>query len=88
LGTREGDEVVQIYIRDLVASVSRPLQELAGFERVTLKHGERRRIEFALTRDQLGFYDRDMQWTVEPGEFLLRVGTSSVEGLEARFRVD
>jgi beta-glucosidase len=87
-GSREGDEVVQLYVRDPVASVSRPLQELKGFQRVTLRAGERRRVEFTLTGDELGFYGRDMRWIVEPGEFRVRIATSSVGGLESSFRVD
>ncbi len=86
-GARAGDEVVQLYIRDPVASISRPVQELKGFQRVTLAPGERRRVEFTLTGEHLGFYGRDMKWIVEPGEFRVRVSNSSAGGLEARFDV-
>ncbi|MDT7605472.1 MAG: beta-glucosidase, partial [Acidobacteriota bacterium] len=82
-----GDEVVQLYLRDLVASVERPVAELKGFERVTLRAGERRRVTFTLTPAELGFYDRAMRFTVEPGAFKVTVGTSSVGGLEASFDV-
>lgn len=87
IGRRAGDEVVQLYIRDVAASVTRPVRELKGFERIALHPGERRRVRFTLGREQLGFYNREMQFVVEPGEFRVMVGTSSVEGLEASFRV-
>jgi beta-glucosidase len=87
VGGRAGDEVVQLYIRDVVASVTRPLKELKGFERITLKSGEKRRVEFTLASEHLGFYNRDMRFVVEPGEFRVFVGTNSAEGLEASFRV-
>ncbi|HZM87784.1 MAG TPA: beta-glucosidase BglX [Blastocatellia bacterium] len=87
VGARIGDEVVQLYVRDVAASVTRPLKELKGFERITLKPGEKRRVEFILSTEQLGFYDRNMRFVVEPGEFRVYVGTNSAEGLEASFRV-
>ncbi len=86
-GAREGDEVVQLYLRDPVASVSRPVQELKGFQRISLKPGERRRVQFTLGAGDLGFYGPDMRWIVEPGEFQVRVGTSSEGGLAGTFRV-
>jgi beta-glucosidase len=86
-GARAGDEVVQLYLRDVVASVERPVAELKGFERVSLRAGERRRVTFTLTPAELGFYDRSMRFRVEPGAFKLTVGTSSVGGLEATFDV-
>ena len=87
IGGRAGDEVVQLYLRDLVASVTRPLKELKGFVRIALKPGEQRRVEFTLASEQLGFYNRDLRFVVEPGEFRVFVGTNSAEGLEASFRV-
>ncbi|MFN2482091.1 MAG: beta-glucosidase BglX [Pyrinomonadaceae bacterium] len=86
-GARAGDEVVQLYVRDVVASVSRPVAELKGFERVSLRAGERRRVTFALAPAELGFYDRGMRFRVEPGAFKVTVGTSSEGGLEAGFDV-
>jgi beta-glucosidase len=86
-GKRAGDEVVQLYIRDMAASVTRPVKELKGFERVTLRAGEKRRIEFRLTPAHLGFHGRDMRFIVEPGAFKVSAGTNSVEGLEASFEV-
>jgi beta-glucosidase len=87
-GSRDGDEVVQVYVQDVVASVARPVQELKAFQRVTLRAGESRRVEFALGPDALGFYNASMSWVVEPGEFRLRVGTSSADGLSASFVVE
>jgi len=76
-GVRAGDEVVQLYIRDVVSSVTRPVKELKGFQRITLAAGERRTIVFDVTPDHLACYDINMQWRVEPGEFRLMVGSSS-----------
>jgi beta-glucosidase len=78
-GRRAGDEVVQLYIRDVAASVTRPVRELKGFQRVMLRAGEKRRLEFTLTPELLGFYNREMQFVVEPGEFRVMVGTSSAD---------
>jgi beta-glucosidase len=86
-GKRAGDEVVQLYIRDVAASVTRPVRELKGFQRITLRPGEKRRVEFTLAPEHLGFYNRDMRFIVEPGEFRVFVGSSSVGGLEASFEV-
>ncbi len=87
VGRRDGDEVVQLYIRDMVSSVVRPIRELKGFERVSLRAGERRRVEFTLGAEHLGFYDNSARWIVEPGAFKVFVGTSSVGGLEGGFEV-
>ena len=87
IGDRPGDEVVQLYIRDLVASVARPVKELAGFERVSLQPGETKTVRFELGPERLGLYNRRLQFVVEPGEFRVTVGTSSKGGLEDRFEV-
>jgi beta-glucosidase len=86
-GKRAGDEVVQLYIRDVAASLTRPVKELKGFERITLRPGERRRVSFTLAPEQLGFYNREMRFVVEPGEFKIMVGTNSESGLGASFEV-
>jgi beta-glucosidase len=86
-GTREGTEVAQLYVRDEVASVARPVRELRGFRRVTLKPGEARRIELLLAARDLAFYGLDMKLAVEPGTFRVFVGPNSAEGLEAVFEV-
>ncbi len=87
IGRREGDEVVQLYLTDAASSVTRPVKELKGFERVTLRPGERRRVQFTLAPEHLGFYDREMRFRVEPGAFGVAVGTSSEGGLTASFEV-
>jgi beta-glucosidase len=79
-GRREGSEVVQMYIRDLVSSVTRPVKELKGFEKITLRAGETRTIALEITPDALAFYDLRMNFTVEPGEFEIMVGNSSRDG--------
>jgi beta-glucosidase len=78
-GTRAGDEVVQLYIRDLVSSITRPVKELKGFQRVTLEPGEGRTVALDITPDRLAFWNIDKQFVVEPGEFAIMVGPSSVD---------
>jgi beta-glucosidase len=87
LGDRPGDEVIQLYLRDVVASVARPVRELAGFERVSLKPGETKTARFKLGPEHLGFYNRQLQFVVEPGAFQIFTGTSSSGGLEDHFEV-
>jgi beta-glucosidase len=87
-GKRTGDEVVQLYIRDVAASMTRPVKELKGFKRVTLRPGEKIRVEFALTARELGFWNREMRFAVEPGEFKVMVGANSEDLTEATFVVE
>jgi beta-glucosidase len=86
-GQREGAEVVQLYLSDVAASRTRAVRELKGFERITLRPGEKRRVDFILTPEHLGFYNRELRFVVEPGAFKVFVGNSSVGGLEASFEV-
>ena len=76
-GTRAGDEVVQLYVRDVLASVARPVMELKGFQRVHLKPKESRDISFRLESEHLRMLDRELNWVVEPGAFRVMIGTSS-----------
>jgi beta-glucosidase len=76
-GQREGTEVVQMYIRDRVSSVTRPVKELKGFTRVSLRPGETKTVEFEITPDLLAFHDLNMNYSVEPGEFEIMIGNSS-----------
>ena len=76
-GKREGAEVVQMYIRDVVSSVTRPVKELKGFQKVTLRPGETKTVTFNITPELLAFYDVNMKYVVEPGEFCIMVGNSS-----------
>jgi beta-glucosidase len=78
-GPRAGDEVVQLYIHDVVSSVTRPPKELRGFERVTLAPGEKKTVTFTLGPDALSLIDARMQRVVEPGRFEIMVGTSSAK---------
>jgi beta-glucosidase len=86
-GLRAGEEVVQLYVRDEVSSVTRPVRELKDFARVALAPGESRSVSFTITPDKLAFYDLNMERTVEPGWFDIMVGTSSVKYRTARLEV-
>jgi beta-glucosidase len=76
-GTRAGDEVVQLYLRDVLASLARPVQELAGFQRIHLAPGEARQVTFTLRPEQLTMLDAELRPVVEPGAFRVMVGRSS-----------
>ncbi len=76
-GTREGTEVVQMYIRDIVSSVTRPVKELKSFEKVKLSPGQTKTVSLEIIPDSLAFYDINMKYIVEPGEFSIMVGNSS-----------
>ena len=78
-GERAGDEVVQLYIRDLVSSTTRPVKELKGFQRIHLNAGETRTVSLDVTPDHLAFWNIDKERVVEPGEFMVMVGPNSVE---------
>jgi beta-glucosidase len=78
-GARAGDDVVQLYIRDEISSVSRPVKELKGFGRVSIKPGETRTITFSIGPEELRFYNREMKRVVEPGGFKIMVGPNSVD---------
>ncbi|MCE9616046.1 MAG: glycoside hydrolase family 3 C-terminal domain-containing protein [Lentisphaerae bacterium] len=86
-GYRAGDEVVQLYLSDLCASLSRPVKELKRFKRVRLARGQKRVVRFTLEGRDLAFLDRHLEPVVEPGEFEVMVGGSSAEGVKARFSV-
>ena len=77
VGTRTGDEVVQLYIGDLYASMARPVKELAGFDRITLQPKEKKTVVFQLKASQMAFLDTDMRWKIEKGSFSVEVGSSS-----------
>jgi len=84
-GDVEGEEVVQLYIRDMTASVTRPVKELKDFKKIALAPGETSEVTFYLSHEDLEFYDIDMNWTVEPGEFKVFVGTNSRDVNDASF---
>ena len=76
-GNCEGTEVVQLYIRDMVGSIARPVQELKGFERISLKPGESRTVNFTINADLLKFYNKDLNYVCEPGDFDVMIGPNS-----------
>jgi beta-glucosidase len=86
-GTRESDEIVQFYIRDLVASVAQPVRRLRGFRRVHLKAGEKQTVSFTVSEKDLAFYNASMQQVTEPGEFGAWIAPDSVQGAEVRFKL-
>lgn len=86
-GNVDATEIVQLYIRDLVASVSRPVKELKGFERITLKAGESRKVTFAITPETLKFYNYDLKYILEPGDFNIMVGPNSRDLKTAKLTV-
>jgi len=86
-GTRAGDDVVQLYIHDQVASILQPVRRLDGFQRVTLAPGQKQTVTFQLGPQNLGFYNNQGQFAVEPGSFDVYVGDSSTGGLHGQFTV-
>lgn len=76
-GTYEGEEVIQLYLRDKVGSIVRPVKELKDFQKVKLAAGESRAIKFVINREKLSFYNQQLQWMAEPGDFELMIGASS-----------
>jgi len=76
-GNKDGDEVVQLYIRDMVSSVAQPIKQLKGFQRIHLKAGEEKEVSFLITPDLLRILNDKMKWVVEPGEFRIMIGASS-----------
>ncbi|MCS7222076.1 MAG: glycoside hydrolase family 3 N-terminal domain-containing protein [Anaerolineae bacterium] len=77
VGERAGEEVVQLYTHDVLASVTRPVKELKGFKRIALEPGEKKTVTFTLSASQLGFYNREMEFVVEPGAIEVMIGSSS-----------
>ena len=84
-GKYDADEVVQLYIRDVAASISRPVKELKGFERISLKAGESRDVNFTIDVDMLKFYNSDLQFVAEPGDFEVMVGGNSRDVQSLKF---
>lgn len=87
-GNYDADEIVQMYIRDMVGSVSRPVKELKGFERIHLKKGESRTVSFDITAEQLKFYNSALNWVCEPGEFEVMVGGNSRDVQTKKFSLE
>ena len=86
-GNYDGEEVVQLYIRDVVGSITRPLKELKGFQKVFLKKGESKKIVFTIGINDLKFYNSDLKWVAEPGDFELMIGTNSDQVTKSSFKL-
>jgi len=86
-GDRAGEEVVQLYVRDLVGSVTRPVKELKGFRRLSLEPGQQETVRFEVPVSELGFHGPAMEYIVEPGSFRVWIGPNSADGLESSFEV-
>lgn len=87
-GSRDADEVVQLYIRDLVASISRPVKELKGFQRIHLAAGESKQVSFEITPDMLKLYNAELKHVIEKGDFQIMVGGNSRDVKTAKFCVE
>ena len=86
-GNYDGEEVVQLYIRDMVGSITRPLKELKGFQKIFLKKGESKKIVFTIGINDLKFYNSDLKWVAEPGDFELMIGTNSDQVTKSSFKL-
>jgi beta-glucosidase len=86
-GTKDGQEVVQLYIRDLVGSITRPVKELKGFQKIALKAGETKNVSFTITTNDLKFYNYDLKYVAEPGDFKMFIGGNSRDVKEASFKL-
>ena len=84
-GAYDGEETVQLYIQDLVGTVTRPVKELKGFQKVQLRKGESREVVFKISVNDLKFYNKELKYVFEPGEFKVYVGTNSRDVKEAKF---
>ncbi len=87
-GDFDGEEVVQLYLRDVVTSITRPVKELKGFQKIFLKSGESNEVSFSLSEEDLKFYNYDLDFVAEPGEFIVFIGGSSDEVREVRFMLE
>jgi beta-glucosidase len=84
-GTYDGEETVQLYIQDLVGSVVRPVKELKGFQKVFLTKGQSKQVTFTIDVDKLRFYNSELKYVAEPGDFKIYIGTNSQDVKEAAF---
>ncbi len=86
-GNYDGEEVVQLYIADPVASITQPIKKLKGFQKIALKKGETKQVNFTISAEELKFFNSDLKWIAEPGEFKVQIGTSSDNVKEAGFKL-
>ena len=87
-GSMQGDEVVQLYVRDVASSITRPVKELKGFRRVSLQPGAATTVEFTLGKEAFAFWNEEMKYVVEPGEFSIMAGPNSAELKTATLTVE
>jgi beta-glucosidase len=87
VGKYDGEEVVQLYIRDIAASYIRPVKELKAFEKISLKKGEEKQVKFALSAKDFSFYDMDGNTLLEPGDFEIFMGGSSVDVMKLKIKL-
>lgn len=87
-GNFDGEETAQLYLRDLIGSVTRPVEELRGYQHVFLKKGESRTIHFSVSEEDLKFYDKNLKWNAEPGDFKVFVGGNSRDVIEGSFALE
>lgn len=87
-GTRSGKETVQLYTRQMVGSITRPVKELKGFQQITLQPGETKKVSFPITANDLKFYNGDLKYVYEPGDFKVFIGTNSQDVKEAGFKLE
>jgi beta-glucosidase len=87
-GSYEGKEVVQLYIRDMVGSITRPVKELKGFQKISLKPGESKTVSFTITTNELKFYNSELKFVAEPGDFKVFIGGNSRDVLEGAFKLN
>ena len=86
-GDYAGEEVVQLYIRDIAASSVRPMKELKGFEKIMLEPGESKEVRFSIDKEMLSFYNPDLEYVAEPGKFYVFIGTNAVDVKQAKFEM-
>ena len=86
-GYRDGEEIVQLYVRDLVGDVTRPVKELKGFKKVLLRKGEKAAVTFTMYPSDLSYYHQDMSYTFDPGDFELFIGTNSRDTKKTAFSI-
>ena len=86
-GTRSGKETVQLYIRDMTGSITHPVKELKDFQQITLQPGESKNVSFTISVNELKFYNSDLKYVFEPGNFKVFIGTNSDDVKEADFKL-
>ncbi len=86
-GDFDGEEIVQLYTRDIVASITRPLKELKGFQKIFLKQGETKQVSFEISEEDLKFYNANLSFEAEAGEFEVYVGSNSADVLTESFKL-